>query len=126
MADPTKALHKALYAKLGELSTPVYDGVPQGTAYPYVTIDSMAAANIDALVERTTERFVYLSIWSEARGQGEVMGIIANIDALMNNVRLTLDTGTVVSVRVDQATTRRDADNVTFMGSVTLRIITQH
>lgn len=126
MAEPGKALHKALFAKLGALSTPVYDAVPQGTAYPYITIDMSAASNMDALVERTQERFVYLNVWSESRGQEQVLGIIGDIDAALHNVRLTLDTGTVVSVRVDQTATRRDADNVTFMGSVTLRIITQH
>lgn len=126
MAEPALALHKALLARLNTLSTPVYDAVPQSSAYPYITIDTMVAANIDALVERTTERFVYLNVWSESRGAEEVLGIIGEIDALMNGVRLTLDTGSVVSVRVDQAATRRDADNVTYMGNVTLRIITQH
>ena len=126
MADPSKALHKALLAKLNELTTPVYDGVPQGSAYPYITIDSSIAANIDALVERTQERFVYLNVWSESRGQAEVLGIIADIYEKLHGVALTLDTGTAVPVRVEQAGTQRDADNVTFIGNVTLRIITQH
>lgn len=126
MAEPALALHEALFAQLLTLSTPVYDGVPQDTAYPYITIDSSVAANIDHLVERMQERFVYLNVWSESRGQEEVLRIIGEIDALLHGADLTLDTGTVVSVRVDQTSTRRDADNVTFMGSVTLRVITKH
>lgn len=126
MAEASRALHKALLAKLNELSTPVYDGVPQRSAYPYIVLDSNIVSNIDHLGERTQERFVYLSIWSESRGQSEVLGIIADIDAKLHNVRLTLETGTCVSVRVHQSGARRDADNVTFMGNVTLRVITQH
>lgn len=130
MAEPTKALHKALLAALtvspGGLSCRVYDGVPQGTAYPYVTIDSFVSSKADHLRERVDERFVYLNVWSEARGQGQVMGIIGEIDALLHNARLSLDTGSVVSVQIDQHGTRRDADNVTFMGFVTLRVLTQH
>lgn len=126
MAEPSKALHKALLAKLNELSTPVYDGVPQGTAYPYVTIDSYVSSKADHLRERLDERSIYLTVWSEARGQGEVMGIIGEIHALLHNARLSLDTGSVVSVQVDQHAPRRDADNVTFMGFVTLRVLTKH
>ena len=84
------------------------------------------SVSIDALVERTQEQSIFLNVWSESRGQAEVLGIIADIDQKLHGVALTLETGTAVSVRVDQTGTRRDADNVTFMGNVTLRIITQN
>jgi hypothetical protein len=126
VAEPSKALHKAIIAALGGISCPVYDGVPQNTRYPYVVIDTGIANNADMLVERMQERFVYLNVWSESRGQAEVLGIIAEIDAALHNARLSLETGSAVSVRVDSHGTRRDADNVTFTGYVTLRVITKH
>jgi hypothetical protein len=126
VADAGLALHKALLAELGALSTPVYDGVPQGTAYPYITIDTSITSNIDHLVERLDERFVYLNVWSEARGQEEVLRIMGEIDALMHGAQFALDTGSLVQIRVERKSTQRDADNVTFTGTVTLRVITHH
>ena len=126
MADPGPALHKALYAKLGELSTPVHDFVPQGAAFPYITIDTSASENADYLVERQDFRFVYLNVWSQERGQQEVLTIMGAIDALLHEASLVLDTGSVVSIKVDRKTTQRDVDNVTFTGTVTLRVITRH
>lgn len=127
MADPGLALHKALLAALdAALTVDVWDAVPQGSAYPYVTVDTSMAANADYLTSRKDERFVFLSIWSETRGQEEVLSIIGQIDAAMSGATLTLDTGRVVRVWIDRKSTQRDADNVTFMGQVVLRIITEH
>lgn len=127
MADPGLALHKALLAALdAALTVDVWDAVPQDSAYPYVTLDTSIASNADYLTVRKDERFVFLNVWSETRGQEEVLSIIGQIDAAMSGVALTLDTGRVVRVWVDRKSTQRDADNVTFMGQVTLRIITEH
>ena len=126
MAEPTKALHTALLARLQSiLSVTVWDAVPQGTNYPYVTLDSMVSANEDFLNSRINTRFVYLGIWSRAYGQAEIMDIMSQLDAI-NEQPLALSTGSVVSVRVDNTRTVRDSDNLTYQGQVTLRIITQH
>ena len=127
MADPGLALHRALIEALDSaLTVDVWDAVPQGSAYPYVTVDTSIAGNTDYLTSRKEERFVFLTVWSETRGQAEVLGIIGQIDATMNGASLTLDTGRVVQIWVDRKGTQRDADNVTFSGQVTLRVITQH
>lgn len=125
--DPGLALHKAILATLKDgLSVPVYDAVPQGASFPYVTVDTSITANADALVERIDERFIFLNVWSQVRGQEEVLSIIGEIDRLMHNNKLELDHGYVVSIQVDRKMTRRDADNVTFQGQVTLRVLTHH
>ena len=128
MADPTVALHKALIAALKTAcSCDVWDGVPQGTAYPYVVIDYYASDNADflALDERMDDRYIYLSVWSRVQGQAEVMAIIAEIETL-NEQPLALETGTAVSVRVDRRRTYREQDALTFRGQIMLRIITTH
>lgn len=127
MADPGLALHKALLAALdAALTVDVWDAVPQDSPYPYVTVDTSMASNADYLTARKDERFVFLTVWSETRGQEEVLSIIGQIDAAMSGATLTLDTGRVVRVWIDRKSTQRDADNVTFMGQVVLRIITEH
>ena len=126
MSEPTKALHKALLAQLKALcSVEVYDGVAQNTDYPYVVLDSTISSNDDYTNERLDRRFYYLSIWSRSPGQAEVMGIIEEIDAI-NNTSFSLDTGDMCSIRVERKQTNREPDNLTFMGQVSLRVITTH
>jgi hypothetical protein len=127
MSEPALALRKALLAGLdGILSCEVYDAVPQNAAYPYVSFDFQTASNDDLLGGfRMETYFVYLSIWSRAYGSAEILGIMAQIDAL-NEQPLTLDTGSMVSLRVERKRTVREPDNLTFQGQVTLRIISTH
>lgn len=127
MSEPTLALRSALLTALdGVLSCEVYDGVPQRAAYPYVTFDYETVNNEDYLGGfRVERRYVYLGIWSRVTGTEEVLSIMAQIDAL-NESPLTLSTGQLVSLRVERKRTVREPDNLTFMGQVTLRIITTH
>ena len=127
MADPALPLQSALLAALNTaLSCSVYDAVPQGAAYPYVTMDYSVSVNDDLLGGyRKDERYYYLTVWSRAYGSAEVYSIMASIDSL-NETPLTLSSGDMVSLRVERKRTSREPDNLTFMGQVTLRIITTH
>ncbi|MCK9466174.1 MAG: DUF3168 domain-containing protein [Thiopseudomonas sp.] len=159
MSDPSIALQAALYDRLSsELSVPVYDSVPMGTGYPYVTIDSEQIKNISPISGRKrAKRYIYLSVWSDYKGRAEVRRISSEIEAalderpldLTSHIQLLVEPGEVpfvtadgmemsmsilpagqtvgraVSVRVESMSSRRDADGVTYQGSVTLRVITQ-
>lgn len=126
MANPGLALHKALIAKLDTLVTAsVYDAVPQDASYPYIVLDGDQVINSDFTNERMDLRYVYISIWSRAYGSAEVKTIIGEIDAI-NETPLTLDSGELVSVRVERTHTNREPDTLTFMGHVTLRIYVLH
>ncbi len=126
MAEPTTALHTALLSQIEALVTcDVWDGVPQGTEYPYIVVDYTTMGNEDLLNTRLDRRFIYLSIWSRSPGQAEVMGILSQLDAL-NNSTLSLSTGAVVAIRVERKRTNREPDNLTFMGHITLQILTTH
>lgn len=126
MTDPSWPLQQALYQALSDLSCPVYDAVPQTAAYPYVVLGDEVRRNSDPVSGRRRDtRYRYLNIWSQHKGQSQVMQIMAEIDAALHDKPLTLSTGDVVSVRIDNSSTSRDADGETFMGRVTLKIITQ-
>lgn len=126
MASPNKALHKAIIAGLDSLvACEIYDAVPQDADYPYVLVDTDSVNNEDYLNVRMERRFIYLSIWSRAYGSAEIRGIIDQIDAI-NETPITLDTGDMVSIRVERTHVNREPDNLTYMGSITLRVITTH
>lgn len=128
MADPSVALQEAMFARLdAEVSCPVYDGAPMDTAMPYISFDREISTNISPIAGRKREqRLIYLSVWSDAHGQAEVKRINGEIVAALNERPLPLAVGRAVSVRVEQADAQRDADGVTYQGSITIRVITTH
>lgn len=130
MADPSVALQLALVdrleAALAPLSCPVYDGAPLNAQMPYVSIDNEIINAADFLASRMDERLLYLSVWSDAKGQLEVKRVMAAIDEALHEQPLQLETGHVVSVRVLRKQSNREPDGVTYQGAVTLRIYTQH
>ena len=128
MSDPSVALQEAMFARLeAEVSCPVFDGAPMDTDMPYVSFDREISANISPIAGRKRQqRLIYLSVWSDAHGQAEVKQILGEVVAALDERRLPLTVGRAVSVRVDQADAQRDADGVTYQGSVTVRVITTH
>jgi len=127
MSDPSVALQTAVYSALdAALTTPVYDHVPQGAAYPYVTIDQISGFGADYLSDRKTQKTIYLSVWSTYRGQKEVQTIMGQISDAMYNAKLTLSTGRAVIFRVVSTDTNRDQDGVTYMGQVRINVLVEH
>ncbi|WP_219061420.1 DUF3168 domain-containing protein [Pseudomonas sp. UMAB-08] len=128
MSDPSLALQAALFQKLSaSLTVPVFDAVPMGTAYPYVTLDYEVSDNASPISGKKREnRLFYLSVWSDYQGQAEVKRINSEIASALDEIALPLSAGRAVSVRVLRTSTNREPDGVTYMGSVTLQIITQH
>jgi hypothetical protein len=128
MSDPSVALQEALFARLeAEVSCPVYDGAPMDTEMPYVSIDREISTNTSPIAGRKREqRLIYLSVWSDAHGQAEVKRILGEVIVALDERPLPLAIGRAVSVRVEQAEAQRDADGVTYQGSITVRVITTH
>jgi len=128
MADPSLALQEAFFARLqAEVSCPIYDGAPLNAEMPYVSIDREISVNSSPISGRKREsRLVYLSVWSDAVGQAEVKRINGEVIAALDERRLPLEVGRAVSVRVEQADAQRDADGITYQGSITVRVITTH
>ncbi|MDB1113681.1 DUF3168 domain-containing protein [Pseudomonas extremaustralis] len=128
MPDPSVSLQEALFARLtAEVSCPIYDGAPMDTDMPYVSIDREVSTNTTPIAGRKREqRLIYLSVWSDAHGQAEVKRILGEVVTALDERRLPLTVGRAVSVRVEQADAQRDADGVTYQGSITVRVITTH
>ncbi|WP_447733531.1 DUF3168 domain-containing protein [Pseudomonas shirazensis] len=128
MTDPSLALQEAIFARLqAEVSCPIYDGAPLNADMPYVSIDREISVNSSPISGRKREtRMIYLSVWSDAIGQAEVKRINGEVISALDERRLTLAVGRAVSVRVEQADAQRDADGVTYQGSITVRVITTH
>ncbi len=119
-----KAVKSALDTALGTVS--VYDRVPQKTAYPYVTIDGQEATATDALAKNRDEIYLYISVWSRYAGSKEVLQLTQQIRTALHQQRLALDTGRMVRATVIRRRNRQEPDGLTFMGSITVKIIAEH
>lgn len=128
MTDPSLALQEAIFARLqAEVSCPIYDGAPLNAEMPYVSIDREVSVNNSPISGRKRDtRLLYLSVWSDAVGQAEVKRINGEVIAALDERPLPLGVGRAVSVRVIQSDAQRDADGVTYQGSITVRVITTH
>jgi hypothetical protein len=121
------AIFGALNTALGSAPVvPVYDFVPQGTEYPYVTIDYQDDSNADFLSARKTGKIMYLSVWSDYRGQKEVLEIMSRIDTALHQKELVLSSGRIAQMRILSKRTNREPDGLTYMGQVRLQVLLEH
>lgn len=124
-AKVQESLYEALSTALTGVAA-VYDAVPQKATYPYVVIDSQEIMPNEPFTSRRDERYVYLSVWSQYRGQKEVLNILSLIDSALHRKQLPIDTGRIVIVYVENKRTMREPDNLTFQGAAKIRLITEH
>jgi hypothetical protein len=107
------------------IAVPVYDHTPENAAYPFVSLDGHQVVPADDLASRMDRHTVYLTVWSLYRGKRQAMAILEGIRTALHEAALVLETGVCVSCRVQSTIVRRDADDVTYQGSMTLAVITE-
>lgn len=125
--DPAVAVQTALYEAIVAAVAPVkvYDHVPEKAPYPYVALDGQDNRPRDRLAERQDEIFLYLSIWSRDRGSKRVLEIIAAIREAIHLQRFPLEVGRMVRATVTRSRNNRDADGVTYTGTMTIRVLAE-
>ncbi|WP_127078361.1 DUF3168 domain-containing protein [Rhodomicrobium lacus] len=123
-------VHKALFDALTTALAPVavYDDAPQDVPFPFVEFQAhqtLPHAPGAPLSGDFAQHTVWLGVWSSYRGKKEVLGIIASIREALHDKPLTLAAGAAVLCQITAEETRRDADGVTQMGAVTVRVLVQ-
>lgn len=131
MSDNNVAFQTAIYTALNTALgsspvVPVYDFVPQGTAYPYVTIDFQDDSNADFLSARKSRKIMYFAVWSDYRGQKEVLEIMSRIDTALHQKELVLSSGRIAQMRVLSKRTNREPDGLTYMGQLRLEVLLEY
>ena len=127
MADPLAAIHKAIYTALNTaMSIDVYDYVPQNASYPYVEIERSVASSEDSLVAQKDNVFTFVTIWSDYKGQKEILEQMETAYAALHRQKLALDNGNMVECMVQMRDTSRDVNDKTFIGSLTVRSLVEH
>ena len=105
----------ALFTRLStELTTPVFDYVPQGTDYPYVSIRVIQADNDDTDTEISNSVTISITGYSRYRGYKELMILADEITTALNNWQMVNTTSFAVGTFKEQFRQFLiDADNLT-------------
>ncbi len=127
------ALQRAIYAALiGDTEVTgllggmhVYDHVPRGSSFPYVTIGQTTERDWSTGSGDGGEHLVTLNVWSQAAGRKQAQSIMAAIRARLHDRALALAGYHLVNLRHEFSETRRDPDGETVRGIVRFRAVTE-
>lgn len=133
MASPAWELQKAVYGKLvanagltALLGGPrVYDDVPRGAAFPYVTFGPSTVRDWSTGTEAGSEHLFTLRVWSKAGGEREVHLVLDALRAALHEASLTLSGHRLVSLRHEASEAARGGDGETYQGTARFRAVTE-
>jgi hypothetical protein len=115
--------HAPLVAVLG--GPHVYDEVPRGAAFPYVTLGDAEVSDWSTGSSTGQEHRLTLHVWSRQGGQAEAHIIAGEIIAALEDVPLHPAGHRLVNLRFATADIRREADGRTWHGLVRFRAVTE-
>ena len=106
-------------------SSRVFDDVPPGTPYPYLTIGQSIERDWSTGTEDGREHTLTLNVWSRAPGRLEVHTIAALVRAALHQAALTLQGHRLVNLRHEFTEARREGDGETYRALVRFRAVTE-
>lgn len=129
----TVALRAAIYdalvsdAALGAIlgGASIYDEVPRGTGFPYVTLGEVRIADISADGGAVHEHQLTLHAWSRQGGHKEAHAIAGALLQALDDAPLTPTDHRLVNLRFSLADIRREADGRTYHAIVRFRAVTE-
>lgn len=115
-------IQKAVFAKLGTLTVPVYDAVPDNAKPPYVVIGDDTLAPFDTDGASGFEATISIHTWSTYRGRKEIKEMQGAIYDLLHRAQLTFSGYTFLGCDSELSESFIDADGVTRHGIQRFRI----
>ncbi len=131
MASATWDLQQAIHAKLSvdatvlaRLDGPrIFDDVPQGSAFPYVTLAAFTARDWASGTEPGTEISFTIHVWSRGAGHKQSHQIADAVREALHDASLTLSDHTLVNLRHESSDTRRERDGDTYRAILRFRAV---
>lgn len=133
MSSPAWELQKAIYGTLAADApllallggARIYDDVPRGAAFPYVTFGPNTTRDWSTGTEVGSEHVLTLRVWSRAGGEKEAHVVLEAMRAALHEASLTLTGHRLVSLRHETSDTVREADGETCQGIARFRALTE-
>jgi hypothetical protein len=133
MASAGWALQQSIFATLsanatlvGLLGAPrVYDDVPQGADFPYLTFGQSTARDWSTGSEDGDEHILTLHVWSQERGKKQAHAIMDAVRTALHDQALALAGHRLVNLRHEFSEARRDPDGALVHGITRYRAVTE-
>ena len=124
------ALQSAIYTALNNDSTltttygaGVYDDVPEGSSFPYVTMGEDASNDYGTKDLDGSTVSLNIHVWSQYRGSKEVKTIMDRIHTLLHDSSLSVSGFNLVNTRFEFMDILRDPDGITRHGVMRFRAV---
>lgn len=121
-------LQKAIYARLAGdadlaalVATRIYDNVPGDAGFPYLAMGGNETRDWPGGAEHR----LTFHAFSRGGGRAEVKCIMGAVNAALHDASLTLEGHALVNLRFLDGTTRREADGITWRGTIRFRAVTE-
>ena len=101
----------------------VYDDVPRGAEFPYLTFGQSTARDWSTDSEGGSEHIVTLNVWSRHAGEREVHLIMAAVRDALHGADLAIAGHRLINSRHEASEASRDPDGETYHGIVRFRAV---
>ncbi len=133
MASPGYELQKAIFASLTADTiltvllggVRIYDNVPRGAEYPYVTFGQTSSRDWSTGTEDGEEHSITLHVWSDAPGHRQTQLIVAALRTRLHDAALSLTGHRLINLRHEYSEARRQAGGESHRGIVRFRAVTE-
>jgi hypothetical protein len=124
------ALQSRIYSTLNgdsnltsTLGASIFDDVPQGSSYPFVTIGEEQSNEYGTMDLDGTDTAITIHVWSRYDGAKETKEILDRIHTLLHDSSLSVTGYNLVNLRFEFSDIMRDPDGVTRHGVIRFRAI---
>ncbi|MFN3744472.1 MAG: DUF3168 domain-containing protein [Hyphomicrobiaceae bacterium] len=125
--DLQQAVHAKLAADAVVLallgSARIYDDVPQGATFPYLSLAGFTARDWATGTEPGAEVIFTINAWSRGAGHREAHLLAGAVRAALHDATLTLTSHHLVNLRHEASETRRARDGDTYRISSRFRAV---
>ncbi len=133
MANAQWALQQAVYSALiGDLAVTsllggphVYDDVPQGKDYPYLTFGQSSLRDWSTGSDDGAEHIFTLHVWSREAGRKQVYELMAALRTALHERALAMTGFALINLRHEFSDARREPDGDTYHGTVRFRAVSE-
>lgn len=118
-------IQQAVFDELSELDYPVYDHVPQVSAFPYIVIGDDTSIAFDTDESVGSESTLTIHVWSQYRGKMQVKEILQEIYDKLNRADIAVSGCHLVECVAEFQETYLESDGLTRHGVIRFRLIVE-
>ena len=126
--SPDLELQKAIFARLTSdvalaalVDTRIHDNAPGDVTHPYLVLGESETRDWPAGIEHR----LAFHCFTRGGGRSQAKTIVGAVHAALHDAALALEGHSLVNLRFLDAATRREADGITWRGTIRFRAITE-